>query len=100
VGHAPGDAHDQPHPPGPEDACPLYPGLTCMQHEVLFTRGVEVVGDSPWASPGSFLLHPDRVGAKGAAKESILVDDRAFPKWGYDLDAHLAAFEKARAAVK
>jgi formylglycine-generating enzyme required for sulfatase activity len=100
VGHAPGDAHDQPHPPGDDDACPLYPGLTCTEHEVLFARGVELVGDTPWGSPGFFLLHPDRVAPRGPSKDAILVDDRSFPKSGHEVDALLAAFAKAKASVK
>lgn len=97
VGHAPGDAQDDPHPPRADGACPLYPGLTCEQHVELYSRGLQVVG-SFMVSPGNFVLHPDRM-RKGAAADVILVREVDLPKWGDDVDAYLAAFERARAAM-
>jgi formylglycine-generating enzyme required for sulfatase activity len=97
VGHAPGDADDEPHPAREGGACPLYPGLSCEQHLELYSRGLQVVG-SFVVSPGNFVLHPDRM-KKGAAADVILVREFDLPKWGDDVDAYLAAFEKARAAM-
>jgi hypothetical protein len=94
LGHQAGDAQLDPHPPGEEDACPLYPGLTCTQHELVFARGLEVVGGFE-VSPGCFLLHPDRA-QKGAGKKALLIDERRFPKGGADVAAYLAAFEEGR----
>ncbi len=94
VGHQPGDAFESPHAPGEEDRCPLYPGLTCQQHEVLFGQGLAVVGEF-YTSPGNFVLHPDRI-AKGAGEAAVLIAEDALPKWGNAVDAYLAAFEQAR----
>jgi len=97
VGHQPGDAFEDPHPAGEDDACPLYPGLTCRQHEILFGQGLAVVG-SFVVSPGCFVLDPERVAA-GAGAGAVLVGERAFPKWGAAVDAYLAAFDRARALL-
>ncbi len=97
VGHQPWDADDDPHPARPDGTCPLYPGLTCRQHERLYPRGLEVVGRF-MTSPGNFVLHPDRC-RKGAGKDAVLVPERDLPKWGDAVDAYLAAFERARSAM-
>jgi sulfatase modifying factor 1 len=97
VGHQPGDAIDDPHPCGEGGACPLYPGLTCEQHDTLFARGIEVVKTFV-VSPGNFVLHPARV-KKGAGADAVLVPELDLPKWGNAVDDYLAAFEKARKAM-
>jgi formylglycine-generating enzyme required for sulfatase activity len=97
VGHDPGDAFQDPHPKAADGSCPLYPGLTCPQHEELFGRGLEVVGRFV-VSPGNFVLDPDKV-KKGAGNDCILVREMELPKWGNPVDAYLAAFERARQAM-
>ncbi len=94
VGHQPGDGFEEPHPPGEDDACPLYPGLTCDEHELLFAKGIRVVEEFQ-VSPGNFVLHPGRV-AFGAGEEAVLIGEETFPKWGAAIDTYLAAFEEAR----
>jgi formylglycine-generating enzyme required for sulfatase activity len=97
IGHAPGDAQLDPHPPREEGSCPLYPGLTCDQHEILYARGLEVVGGFQ-VSPGCFLLHPDRI-EKGAGAKALLVSEARFPKGGADVEGFLKAFEEGRKAL-
>ena len=97
VGHEPGDALDDPHPANADGTCPLYPGLTCAEHLANYARGLQVVGTFV-VSPGNFVLHPDRM-SNGAGESAVLVREGALPKWGNAVDAYLAAFEKARAAM-
>jgi hypothetical protein len=97
LGHQPGDAQLDPHPPGEDDACPFYPGLTCTQHELIYARGLEVV-DGFRVSPGCFLLHPDRA-EKGAGAKAVLVGEDRFPTGGADVASWLAAFEEGRRAM-
>ncbi len=98
LGHDPGDAFEDPHPPGEDGACPLYPGLTCTQHLKTFGRGVGVVGRFD-VSPGNFVLHPDRV-ARDAGAKALLVAERELPKWGNPVEAYLRAFDGARKALR
>jgi formylglycine-generating enzyme required for sulfatase activity len=97
VGHQPGDAIDDPHPAGEGGACPLYPGVTCDQHDTLFARGLDVVKTFV-VSPGNFVLHPAKV-KKGAGADAMLVTEMELPKWGNPVDDYLAEFEKARKAM-
>lgn len=97
IGHAPGDAQLDPHPPREDGSCPLYPGLTCDQHEILYARGLEVVSGFQ-SSPGCFLLHPDKI-AKGAEAKALLVPEARFPKSGADVEGFLKAFEEGRKAL-
>ncbi len=94
VGHHPGDAQLDPHPEGPDGACPLYPGLTCDQHLLGFVRGQEVVGAFQ-GSPGMWVLHPDHV-EKGAGPKAVLISEARFPKNGTGVEVFLAAFDEAR----
>ncbi len=94
VGHAPGDAMDEPHPAASDGACPLYPGLTCDQHVETYRRGIAVVGGFV-VSPGNFVLHPDRVD-KGAGNKALLAPERALPKWGNAVERYIEVFEAAR----
>jgi hypothetical protein len=98
LGHEPGDAYEDPHPPGEKDACPLYPGLTCSEHLRNFGQGVSVV-ESFAVSPGNFVLHPDRVKRK-AGKAAMLVTESELPKWGNAVDAYLQAFDRAREELR
>jgi formylglycine-generating enzyme required for sulfatase activity len=97
VGHDPGDAFEDPHPVGEKGACPLYPGLTCEQHQALYHQGLAVVGTFV-VSPGNFVLHPARM-TKHAGADAVLVREVDLPKWGNAVDVYLAAFEKARKAM-
>jgi formylglycine-generating enzyme required for sulfatase activity len=98
AGHAPGDAMDDPHPPGEGGACPLYPGITCEQHVDCYRRGLKVVGMFV-VSPGNFVLHPDRIAAE-AGDDAILVGERELPKWGNAVDDYIQAFERAREKMR
>ncbi len=79
------------HEENDDGSCPLYPGLDCVDHHEVFPQGLNVVKRFS-VSPGNFVLHPDT--------KAILVGERTLPKWGLDVAKYLAAFEKARAAVK
>jgi formylglycine-generating enzyme required for sulfatase activity len=98
VGMDPGDAVRDPHPVGPDGACPLLPGLDCWQHMALFRQGLGVVG-SFRISPGHFVLHPDRI-HPGAGEAAVLVGEAAFGKWGHDVEGHLEAFASAVRALR
>ncbi len=98
MGHDPGDAMDEPHATGEGGACPLYPGLTCKQHEKLYTRGLEVVKTFT-VSPGNFVLHPDKV-AKGAGAAALMAGERDLPKWGNAVETYLEVFERCRAELR
>lgn len=97
VGHAPGDAMDDPHPAKEDGACTLYPGITCAQHIDTYRRGLAIVGGFG-VSPGNFVLHPDRI-AKGAGADALLAGERELPKWGNAVDAYIQAFERCREAM-
>ena len=97
VGHAPGDAFDDPHAELEGGACSLYPGITCAQHIDLYRKGLAVMGGFS-VSPGNFVLHPDRAAPK-AGEEAVLVGEWELPKWGNAVDAYIAIFERARAAL-
>ena len=97
VGHQPGDAIDDPHPANKDGTCPLYPGLTCKQHETLFAQGVAVVKTFV-VSPGNFVLNPARM-RMDAGADAVLIPELELPKWGNAVDDYLAAFEKARKAM-
>jgi len=98
MGHDPGDAMDEPHATGESGACPLYPGLTCEQHERMYTRGLGVVGTFT-VSPGNFVLHPDKA-AKGAGAAALLAGERDLPKWGNAVETYLEVFERCREALR
>ncbi len=98
VGHVPGDAMDDPHPPGAEDACPLYPGLTCSQHEALYGKGLGVVGGFG-VSPGNFVLHPDKI-KPDAGRRALLAPEETLPKWGNAVDRYLAVFAECVQAIR
>jgi formylglycine-generating enzyme required for sulfatase activity len=97
TGHQPGDAVYDPHPPGEGGLCPLYPGLTCDEHEMLFAKGFDVVRGFS-VSPGNFLLDPFRA-APGAGRKAVLVPEGDLPKWGNAVEVYLAALERARKAM-
>jgi len=97
AGHVSGDALDDPHPAGEGGACPLYPGLTCAQHEDLYARGLAVVPTLA-VSPGMFLLDPDLVAA-GRKRESILVGESRIAKWGNDVAGALEQVDAACASL-
>lgn len=98
VGHQPGDAVLDPHPANADGSCPLYPGLRCDEHEMLFQRGLEVVGRFA-VSPGNFVLHPAKT-ERGAGAAAVLVPERDLPKWGGGVEDYLAAFDRARRALE
>jgi hypothetical protein len=98
VGHAPGDAMDDPHPAREGGACSLYPGVTCAQHVDTYRRGLEVVGGFS-VSPGNFVLHPDKT-EKGAGADALLAGERELPKWGNAVDEYIQAFERCRKALR
>lgn len=97
VGHQPGDAFEDPHPANADGTCPLYPGLTCVQHNALFACGLEVVNTFV-VSPGNFVLNPAKM-KKGAGADAVLVPELDLPKWGNAVDDYIAAFEKAKRAM-
>jgi len=90
VGHRPGDAVDDPHAELEGGACSLYPGLKCWQHHAVFNKAIQVVGRFA-VSPGNFVIAPDG--------KTILVRERELPKWGWDVESYLAAFDRARKAA-
>jgi len=96
-GHQAGHAMECEHAQRPDGDCALYPGIACDEHEMLFARGMKVVGGFV-ISPGQFVLHPDRV-AEGAGAKCVLIPERELPKWGAPVAEFLAAFERASAKV-
>jgi formylglycine-generating enzyme required for sulfatase activity len=98
VGHQSGDALTDGHQPGEDDRCPFYPDLECWEHHRIFKRGLAIVGSFE-VSPGNFVLNPDRM-RDGAGAEAMLVAEDALPKWGGGVEAYLAAFERARKALR
>ncbi len=97
VGHAPGDAIDDPHAVLDGGACSLYPGITCEQHIETYRRGLGVIGGFT-VSPGNFVLHPDRTKPK-AGEEAAIAGEWELPKWGNAVDEYIAVFERSRAAI-
>lgn len=97
MAHQPWDAEDRPHPERADGSCTVHAGLTCREHEELYRRGLSVVGRF-LTSPGNFVLDPRKC-AKGAGDAAVLVPERQLPKWGDAVDAYLAAFDRARAAM-
>jgi hypothetical protein len=97
VGHKPGDAAENPHPPNEDGTCPLHAGLECWEHEAIFNKAIEVV-EVFRISPGNFVLHPDRC-ERGAAKKAMLIRELELPKWGNAVEEYIAAFERARKAM-
>ncbi|MEE8105885.1 MAG: SUMF1/EgtB/PvdO family nonheme iron enzyme [Planctomycetota bacterium] len=96
-GHQAGHAMECEHAQRPDGDCALYPGITCDEHEILFARGMKVVGGFV-VSPGQFVLHPDRV-AEAAGAKCVLIPERELPKWGDPVAEFLAAFERASRTV-
>jgi len=86
------------HPESEDGSCPLYDGITCVDHHAIFNRAIRVVQVFR-VSPGNFVLHPDRC-EPGAGRKAMLVRESELPKWGNPVEAYLAAFEKARAALR
>jgi formylglycine-generating enzyme required for sulfatase activity len=97
VGHKPGDAEDAPHTPGPDDACPLYPGLTCLDHHVIWDDLLPRV-ERFRISPGMFILDP-RVEDSRPRSERILVGEAALPKWGGGAEVYIARLKEAQARM-
>jgi len=97
AGHNPYHAEELTHEPLDGGGCPLYPGLTCHQHEKLYGRGLEVV-TSFRTSPGNFILHPDRC-TKGAGSEAVLIGEGRLPKWGNPVEQYIRALEAAKKAL-
>ena len=97
IGHAPGDAMDEPHAELESGACSLYPGITCMEHIDAYRKGLGVMGGFS-VSPGNFVLHPDRA-EKGAGEKALLAGEWDLPKWGNAVEAYIAVFERSRDAL-
>lgn len=97
IGHHPYHARDLAHQPLEGGSCPLYPGISCKEHDANYFRGVEIVTDFV-TSPGNFVLHPDRC-EKGAGAKAILIEERRLPKWGNPVEEYLRAFEEARKLI-
>jgi len=97
-GMDPGDAELDPHPANADGSCPLMPGISCVDHQVLFRDALEVVRVFS-VSPGNFLVDPFAC-EPGAGEKAILVGERELPKWGNAVDAYLAAFARAEAALR
>jgi len=98
IGHKPGHAGEDPHPPREDDSCPLYDGLECWEHEAIFNYALPVVGRFQ-VSPGNFVLQPDRCEVD-AGRRAMLVQERELAKWGNDVEGYLAAFERARKLMR
>ena len=98
AGHAPGDAGEHPHPPGPDGACPLYPGLTCGQHEAIFSSGLSVVRTFRM-SPGIFILDP-RCEAGDPPEKWILFGEADLPKGGFGAETYVARLKAAQAKLE
>lgn len=96
-GMDPGDAEFDPHPENADGSCPLMPGISCDEHRVLFREALAVVRIFS-VSPGNFLLDPFAC-EKDAGPRAILVGEREVPKSGTGVDAYLAAFARAEAAL-
>ncbi|NUN52930.1 MAG: hypothetical protein HUU06_09130, partial [Planctomycetaceae bacterium] len=97
LGHQPWDADDAPHPARADGTCTVHAGITCREHEVLYRRGLAVVGGFA-TSPGNFVLDPGKV-EKGAGGKAILVPERDLPKWGDAVEEYLGAFRRACGAM-
>ena len=98
VGHKAGDALEDPHPEGPDEACPFYPGLECWEHEAIFNKAIFAI-EVFRVSPGNFVLDPHKV-AEGLKRGAILIPEMELPKWGNAVEEYLAAFERARGLLR
>jgi len=97
-GMDPKDAEDDPHPENADGSCPLMPGISCLDHMEIYRDGLFVVRVFQ-VSPGNFLLDPFKC-EKDAGRAAILVGERELPKSGMGVDAYLAAFARAEAALR
>jgi hypothetical protein len=94
-GMDPKDAEFDPHPENADGSCPLMPGISCVDHQVLYREALAVVRVFT-VSPGNFVLDPF---ACDKGRGAILVAERELPKWGGDVDAYLSAFARAEKAL-
>jgi len=90
VGHKNGDAVDDPHACGEDDACSLYAGLKCYEHHAIFNKAIHVIGRFR-VSPGNFVVAPDG--------KTVLVKEDELPKWGLAVEEYIARFERARGEI-
>ncbi len=96
-GMDPKDAEFEPHPENADGSCPLMPGIDCIDHLEIYRDGLFVVRVFR-VSPGNFLLDPFAC-EKDAGARAILVGESDLPKSGMGVDAYLAAFARAEAAL-
>jgi hypothetical protein len=97
AGQDPGDAGSQPHTPGPEDMCPYWQGLSCLEHQLNFLSVADLVGGFA-ISPGNYFVNP-HVGDDAEPEERILVVERELPKWGGGTEKYLKEARNAQAAL-
>jgi hypothetical protein len=91
----PKDAEFDPHPENADGSCPLMPGISCVDHQVLYREALAVVRVFT-VSPGNFVLDPF---ACDQGRGAILIAEQELPKWGGAVDAYLAAFGRAEKAL-
>ncbi|HEX5135451.1 MAG TPA: SUMF1/EgtB/PvdO family nonheme iron enzyme [Planctomycetota bacterium] len=96
-GMDPKDAEFDPHPENEDGSCPLMPGIDCIDHMEIYRDGLFVVRVFR-VSPGNFLLDPFAC-ENDAGEKAILVGEADLPKSGVGVDAYLAAFARAEAAL-
>ena len=97
-GQEPGDAKEQPHPAGPDGRCPLFPQITCEEHEALFDTGLRWVEEFI-VSPGNFLLDPRVTDEEPEVAKRILIGERELPKWGGGAEVYIAKIAEAQAKL-
>jgi hypothetical protein len=96
-GMDPKDAEFDPHPSNADGSCPLMPGIDCIDHMEIYRDGLFVVRVFR-VSPGNFVLDPF-LAEKDAGGKAVLVGEADLPKSGTGVDAYLAAFARAEAAL-
>ncbi len=96
-GMDPKDAEFDPHPENADGSCSQVDGISCVDHQEIYRDGLFVVRVFV-VSPGNFVLDPFAC-EKNAGPKAILVPERELPKSGTAVDAYLAAFARAEAAL-
>jgi len=96
-GMDPKDAEFDPHPENADGSCSQMGGISCVDHQEIYRDALFVVRVFS-VSPGSFLLDPFAC-EPDAGSKAILVGERELPKSGIGVDAYLAAFARAEAAL-
>lgn len=97
VGQNEGDAESAPHRSGPDDWCPLLPGLRCMDHLAMYGDVIRRVGGFRM-SPGNFILNPHVEGDEPKPGR-ILIGERRLPKWGGGAAVYIARLKEAQATL-